>query len=57
MTPILSISSPWLAMSPNAFDSKGSKNVSMAFLQSEVTDLYNNGMSNIDITNQLQGTY
>ncbi len=29
----------------------------MAFLRPEVTDLYNNGMNNVDIADQLRGTY
>ena len=29
----------------------------MAFLRPEVTDMYNNGMNNVDIADQLRGTY
>jgi hypothetical protein len=33
------------------------KSIIMPFLRPEVTDMYNNGMNNIDIADQLQGTY
>ncbi len=47
----------WIEKRKKVFKRESSTNVSMAFLQPEVTDLYNNGMNNVDIADQLQGTY
>ena len=33
------------------------QNVSMSFLQTEVTDMYNNGMNDVDVADQLWNTY
>jgi hypothetical protein len=39
------------------FDSDAQKNINMSFLRPEVTVMYNNGMNNVDIADQLWGTY
>ncbi len=47
----------WIEKRKKVFDRETGTNVSMAFLRPEVTDMYNNGMNNVDIADQLQGTY
>jgi hypothetical protein len=47
----------WIEKRKKVFKKETSSNVSMAFLRPEVTDLYNNGMNNMDIADQLRGTY
>ena len=47
----------WIEKRKKVFERESSTNVSMAFLRPEVTDLYNNGMNNVDIADQLRGTY
>jgi hypothetical protein len=47
----------WFEKRKKVFKKETSSNVSMAFLRPEVTDLYNNGMNNMDIADQLRGTY
>jgi hypothetical protein len=47
----------WIEKRKKVFERESSTNVSMAFLRPEVRDLYNNGMNNVDITDQLRGTY
>jgi hypothetical protein len=47
----------WIEKRKKVFDSAEGKTVSMAFLKPEGTDMYNNGMNNVDITDQLCGTY
>ncbi len=39
------------------FGRAGGKTASMPFLRPEVTDMYNNGMNNADIADQLCGAY
>ena len=47
----------WIEKRKKVFDKETGANVSMAFLRPEVTDMYNNGMNNVDIADQLRGTY
>ncbi len=47
----------WIEKRKKVFDRETGTNVSMAFLHPEVTDMYNNGMNNVDIADQLRGTY
>jgi len=47
----------WIEKRKKVFERESSTNVSVAFLRPEVTDLYNNGMNNVDIADQLRGTY
>ncbi len=47
----------WIEKKRRVFNKETSSNVSMAFLRPEVTDMYNNGMNNVDIADQLRGTY
>jgi hypothetical protein len=47
----------WIEKRRKGFDRESNKNVSMAFLQCEVTDTYNNGMNSADIADQLRSTY
>jgi len=43
----------WIEKKKKVFDSDAQKNINMSFLRPEVTVMYNNGMNNVDIADQL----
>jgi hypothetical protein len=47
----------WIEKNKKVFDSDAQKNINMSFLRPEVTVMCNNGMNNVDIADQLRGTY
>jgi hypothetical protein len=47
----------WIEKKKKVFDSHAQRSINMSFLRPEVTDMYNNDMNNVDIADQLRGTY
>ncbi len=55
--PMASTGLKWIEKREKNFDQNSSTNVSIVYLWPEVMDMYNNGMNNVDLADQLQSNY